>query len=262
MRNIGLIGTGVLSKAFVEGYHEHLTDSYKLLGVLGSSPKKSKDFADQNGIKGYESIEKMIDDDVDIVVEFAGVPAVAAYAEKILKAGIDLIPVSTGAFANDELLNRCKEILKGKKNKMYMPAGAIGGLDFMRALTLMGGLEMDFYTVKNPKSFNKQAGEEIKEVITIFEGTAREAIAEFPKNTNVTITAALASVGIDQVKVKIALDPEVSTNQHTISLKSPSSEVIITTKSIPSPDNPASSTLAAWSVVGLLDNLRNDIRFF
>jgi len=25
----------------------------------------------------------------------------------------------------------------------------------------MGGLELDFYTVKNPKSFNKQAGEEI-----------------------------------------------------------------------------------------------------
>lgn len=259
MKNIGLIGTGVLSKAFVEGYKEHLTDSYKLVGVLGSSPKKSKDFADQYGIKGYESIENLIEDDIDIVVEFAGVPAIAAYAEKILKAGMDLIPASTGAFANEELLNSCKAIIKDKKNKMYLPAGAIGGLDFMRALTLMGGLELDFYTVKNPRSFNKQ---EIEEITTIFEGTAREAIAEFPKNTNVTITAALASVGIDHTKVKIALDPEVLSNQHTISLKTPSSEVKITTKSIPSPDNPASSTLAAWSVVGLLDNLRNDIRFF
>ena len=30
--------------------------------------------------------------------------------QKILKAGMDLIPASTGAFANEELLNSCKAI--------------------------------------------------------------------------------------------------------------------------------------------------------
>lgn len=262
MKNIGLIGTGALSKAFVSGYLEHLTDDYKLIGVLGSSPEKAQVFGNQYGIKAYKSIEELTQDNIDMVVEFAGGPAITEYAEKILEAGMDLIPISTGAFANDELMNRCKEILKDKDNKIYLPSGAIGGVDFMRALSLMGGLELKFHTVKNPGSLKKVEGQEITEITTIFDGSAREAIAEFPKNINVAVTAALASVGIDQAKVKISLDPEVDSNQHNISLKGPSSQVNISTKSIPSPDNPASSTLAAWSVIALLDNLRNSIRFF
>jgi len=58
-----------------------------------------------------------------LLLNLQAFPAVAAYAEKILKAGIDLIPVSTGAFANEELLNRLQGNLKRQEEQNIYARG-------------------------------------------------------------------------------------------------------------------------------------------
>jgi aspartate dehydrogenase len=43
--------------------------------------------------------------------------------------------------------------------------------------------------------------------VAVFSGTAKEAIAKFPKNINVAVTLSLAGLGVDQTRVEILADP-------------------------------------------------------
>jgi aspartate dehydrogenase len=56
-------------------------------------------------------------------------------------------------------------------------------------------------------------------------------------------------------QVEIWADPAVSSNQHEIEAQGEFGKVTITTNNLPSPDNPATSYLAALSVLTLLSDL-------
>ncbi|MCD7906357.1 MAG: DUF108 domain-containing protein, partial [Clostridium sp.] len=96
----------------------------------------------------------------------------------------------------------------------------------------------------------------------IFEGTARDAISGFPKNVNVAVASALASVGVDQMQVTIDSCPGMEDNVHKIVVENDSVKAVVEISSKPDADNPKSSVMTAWSVVALLDNLASPFQFF
>ena len=65
---------------------------------------------------------------VDVVFEGASQQAVQQYAEKILRAGKDLILMSVGSLFDDNFRKKLEKIALEKKCKIYIPSGAIFGI--------------------------------------------------------------------------------------------------------------------------------------
>ena len=94
---------------------------------------------------------------------------------------------------------------------MYVAPGAIIGIDGIT--TVQDTLEnVELVTTKNPKSLER---DDTSKTI-VFEGTAREACPQCPRNINVAATLALNGIGFDRTKVKIISDPDAQSNTHEI----------------------------------------------
>jgi predicted dinucleotide-utilizing enzyme len=91
----------------------------------------------------------------------------------------------------------------------------------------------------------------------VFSGKANDCIREFPKNINVAVALGLAA-GRD-ADVEIWIDPDVDRNIHEIIAEGSFGEIYIRVANVPSPDNPATSYLAALSVLTLLRNLNEPL---
>jgi aspartate dehydrogenase len=96
------------------------------------------------------------------------------------------------------------------------------------------------------------------ELQCVFRGKASEAVRLFPRNINVS--AALGLATWVEPDVELWADPAVTSNRHEIEAIGEFGRVTICTENLPSPDNPATSYLAALSVLALLANLDDPIR--
>ena len=88
-----------------------------------------------------------------------------------------------------------------------------------------------------------------------------EAIGHFPENVNIAVATALATTGVENTSISVKSIPGTKSNRHEIKLTGETVNVDITIETIPSEENPKSSTLAAYSVIGLLKNLVSPIVF-
>jgi aspartate dehydrogenase len=89
----------------------------------------------------------------------------------------------------------------------------------------------------------------------LFEGFAREAVKKFPKNINVAATLSLAGMGFDKTRVRIIVDPQISTNIHHIFVKGDFGEMVLETRNKPFPHNPKTSYLAALSAISAVKKI-------
>ena len=82
--------------------------------------------------------------------------------------------------------------------RLFIPNGAVGGLDLLQTYALMGDAHLTIENEKAPKSLNGApylAGRTLSETAaeTVFTGSVKDAIAGFPKNVNVAVAASLAA---------------------------------------------------------------------
>jgi len=181
------------------------------------------------------------------VVECASVEAVKQYGLDILKSGKDFYIISSGAFSDEDFFDRFMAELKNSDSTVYIPSGAIGGLDII--YSIRNFIErVEIITRKPTKAFGL---EDTVQEQTIFTGNAREAIAKFPQNTNVSVTLSLAVGDFNKVNVRIVADPNVDRNIHEINIYSSVGEYKIIHKNKPSP-NPKTSYLAPLSLAAAL----------
>lgn len=263
---IAIIGSGSLGNIIGEYVSQDMHENFEVLGVLSCQIKNAKKLVDKTGGKVYTSIEEVIADKPDYIIEAATLEVLREIGLKILENGISLIPLSVGALADKEFYNNVKEAALENNCRVHVPPGAVGGFDVLRASMLMEDATVSITTEKSPDSLNGapilkgiKLSEEKEE--EIFKGTALEAIAHFPRNVNVAVATALATTGVENTQVSIRSVPGFNSNKHKIKLvgNSVSVDIIIETK--PSKDNPKSSTLAAYSVINLLNELVVPITF-
>ncbi|MGB9919034.1 aspartate dehydrogenase [Fervidobacterium riparium] len=185
--------------------------------------------------------------ETDIVVECASVEAVKEFGIDILKSGKDFYIISSGAFADEEFRATFLAELKNSSSNVYIPSGAIGGIDIVRAVR--NYVEKVVLTTKKPpKAFGI---EEIQEPKTIFSGNAVEAIKKFPQNTNVSVTLSLALGSFEKVTVNVVADPNVNENIHEINIFSSVGNYTVIHKNKPSP-NPKTSYLTPLSLAAAI----------
>lgn len=267
MKRVAMIGCGALGSTLMRILKERMSGRYALCGVMAAHIGRAQETAMRWGCHAYGSAQALIEDRPDIAIELASADAVREHAEVILRAGIPLAVASVGALADDALRKRLAAAARAGETVLYVINGAVGGFDVLCTLAMQGCVELTVDNVKAPRSL---AGAPYLEgrVLSMeseqlaFDGTAREAIAGFPKNVNVAIGSALAADTLDDARVTIRSRPGMTDNLHRIKASSLLADVEMIFHSRPDSENPRSSVITAYSAAALLEQLDSPIRFF
>jgi aspartate dehydrogenase len=188
-----------------------------------------------------------------LVVECAGQDAVRSYAAGVLKAGTRLMIISTGALAEPGFLEGLLEAATPPA-QLLIPAGAIAGLDGLGALKLAGLNKVTYTSAKPPVAWRGTPAEHILELealetrIVFFEGSAREAALNYPKNANLAATVALAGLGFEHTIVRLVADPSATGNTGILEAESEIGSMSVVMAGRAS-SNPKTSASTAYSLL-------------
>ncbi|MBU2559973.1 aspartate dehydrogenase [archaeon] len=264
---VAIIGCGFIGKTIAEAIHDGTIDGELVIvfSLKKSSAEKVGAICDDVVIA--DSLRDVLDSNADLVVEAASIDALKNYAIDILSSKKNLMAMSVGAFADGGFLKRVEKAARENKVKVYLPSGAIGGLDALKSAQAAELREVSIVTTKPPKSlagnqYLRDSGIDvfkIKEKTVLYEGNASGAIEKFPKNVNVATTVGLAGLGPEKTSVKIICDPKIDKNIHEIHARGDFGEFTFRTENLPSPQNPKTSYLAALSAISTLKKITSHI---
>jgi len=269
LKRIGLLGCGAIGTEIALAIDSGKIPA-KLTHVFDFSKDASKLLVTKlkNKPEITENVGLLAAAPTDIIVEAASQDAVRDNALSILQNRKDLMIMSVGALLDESILDIIVEGCKDFKRSIYLPSGAILGLDGIRSVK--DELEsITLVTTKSPRSLkgakffetSKLDIENIKESTTIFEGTAQEAVQLFPANINVAALLSLAGLGSLNTKVRIVADPNTDKNTHEIVAQGKFGKFSIKVENMPSMSNPKTSRLAILSAIECLRAVcNNDIR--
>lgn len=215
----------------------------------------------------WTSLDQLLECAPDIVVECAGHQAVDAYGEKVLRAGHDLLLASVGSLADAGRYDRLSRAARDSGRQLRLAAGAIGGLDILAAACCAGLHRVQYRSRKPPAAWRDTPAEAIldlgalTEATIFFSGSAREAALAYPRNANVAATLALATMGFEDTRVELMADPGVNHNVHDIEAEGENGRISIRIEGQPSPTNPKTSMITAFSLARQLLSLRAAVVF-
>ena len=270
MRNrrtkIGIVGCGTIGSQLAQAIEQRFSTQAELFALCDIDSDKARK------IKAVSSLNPQIvslDELIracDLVIEAASAQISAEVAEKALGQGKDVMLMSVGG-----ILARAEELFSLARTKachIFLPSGAIGGLDAVKAASMANIKCATLITRKPPKGLigapylaeKKIDLSGIKGETIIFEGSATEAIKGFPKNVNVSAALSLAGVGAKETKVKIISSPDYKANIHEIQVEGDFGKLLVRTENLPSPANPKTSFLAALSAIATLKNILDVVK--
>jgi aspartate dehydrogenase len=268
-KKISIIGCGAIGSELAQHVDSNMTKNVTLLSLLdiqsenaqtlksklsNSSPLIFNNFADFVESESFK--------DIELVVEAASQNAVTSYLNQLILFKKDVLVMSVGAFANSEFFSEVIKNVENNNINIYVPSGAIAGIDALKSVKNSISY-VTLTTTKNPKSLkdspffkqNNLTVDSIKKRTLIFEGSASEAVKNFPANVNVAALLGLAGIGIEKTKVNVIADPSIRINKHEIKVIGKFGELIVRVKNIPSSTNPKTSYLAILSVIECLRSI-------
>ncbi|HII76814.1 MAG TPA: aspartate dehydrogenase [Methanolinea sp.] len=248
MIRIGVLGCGNIGHIIAK-YREN----FEIVALYDQVYPRALELAALSGGNAYQDFESFIASDFEYVVEAASVRAVRQYAEMVLSGEKHLILLSVGALADPNFREDLVRIAEAAGRRIYIPSGAVAGLDNLKVGQISPIHRLLLRTTKSPESLGIRTSERC----LVFQGKSHECIKEFPKNVNVSVALSLAA-GRD-ADVELYADPSVERNIHEIEAEGEFGEIYIRVSNVPSPDNPATSYLAALSILTLLRNLEQPL---
>jgi aspartate dehydrogenase len=247
---VAVVGRGAIAAAVADAAGDGSLPGVDLVGMVGRAVSGPLSFDGQ----------RLLALDADWVVEAAGVQAAADLVPFAVEHGLRVVLMSIGALASESVADSV-ERYRAVGGVVIEPSGAIGGLDIVRALAVTGGLQrVELTTTKAPKAFEGAPYLEWQSLalpadraVTVFEGSARDAIRGFPANANVAVALARAGLGLDETRVVLRSDPEARRTTHRVSAAGELGSVDVKVTSQPDPDQPRTSRLAALSLIATLN---------
>jgi len=268
---VALIGCGAIGTVLAQAIDKGRAGKAELSWLYDVNSEKSEILAKKLRFKpriASSVVEIYSDKTVSLVIEASSQLAVKQYSLDAINSGKDLMVMSVGAFADEKLLMKVRSAAEQSGRRVYIPSGAVLGIDGIKAAELGEIKEATLTTSKPPaalvySSYLKERGIDLmrlKKPRVVFEGSAREAVKAFPSSVNVAATLSLAGIGLDKTKVRIVADPKLRLNVHEIRVRGKAGELVTEARNVSFPDAPKTSYLAALSAIQTLRNLSESIR--
>jgi len=267
---VALIGCGAIGTTLAKAIDAGKAGKAELVWVFDFRPERCRELVKKLRKKpqvAERASDILADKTVELVIEAASQGAVAKYALSVLRSKKDLMVMSVGALGDERLLRTIRKAAERTGRRVHVPSGAILGIDGIKAAG--EGIEEVTLTTRKPPvalAYSEYVRRKsidltkLRKPLTVFKGTAREAVKAFPESVNVAATLSLAGVGFDKTKVRIVADPLLDRNVHEIHVRGKAGEFVTEARNVPSPDNPRTSYLAALSAIRTLRNLTENVK--
>jgi aspartate dehydrogenase len=262
LRRLGMIGAGGMADTVLTAVAAGLPNPLQHFGALVRPGAQESALAllDRIGPKlalswsVHTDMTALLADAPDAIVECAGHSAIRQHGEAVLGGGCDFIVISVGALADDALRATLLSAAERYGARLVLPAGAVGGLDALGAARLSGLRTVTYTGRKPPAAWRGTPAEHLLDLDSLsapavfFDGTARQAATDYPRNANVAAAVAIAGLGFDATTVRLIADPTAARNVHEISVRAGCGDFDMQFEGRPSPNNPKTSLMAGFSV--------------
>lgn len=267
--HFGIIGCGAIGSEIAKAIEEGIIPG-KLVALYDLEERKAKNLVSQlktrPKIINLQHLVKM----ADFIIEAAHPEAVKEIWDEVLRItakgkqkSLFLMSIG-GLLQNPGILQQARK----RKINLYLPSGAISGIDALKAGKISKIYSVTLVTSKPPAGLEgapylvkKKIGlSGLKKRMLIFAGSAEEAIEGFPANINVAGVLSLAGLGAKKTKVKIYADPELKKNVHKIIIQGDFGRITTRTENLPSPVNPKTSRLAILSAIATLKQVSDTVK--
>ena len=262
-KTFGIAGCGFLGNIVADAYKMGLLEDYELLGVTGLPLESAAATSAKVDCACCADIDALLAMKPDYIVETASVKFVKANAVKILEAGVNLVLVSIGAFADQAFYAEAKAAAIRGGAKIHLASGAVGGFDVLQTVTLMAKA----MNLPENASIETHTGcrgfmptplwedELLTTKKTVLSTSAKEAIEILPHRVNVAVATSLTTTGPDITQVILHSVPNWQGDDHKITAEIDGIKAVVDIYS-------RTSAIAGWSVVALLRNLASPVCFF
>ncbi|MFQ6127447.1 MAG: aspartate dehydrogenase [Thermoplasmata archaeon] len=262
---VNIIGCGSIGTELAKALEE--TEGIDVIYISDKKKEKAEELLRSSTRIRFQREPKDVMEKVDMVIEAASQDAARTYVPMALEKGKDVLVMSVGALVDDEFRAKCRLIAKKNKCRVYIPSGALAGIDGLTAAACGKIEEVLLISYKPPHAFkgvkfleDRQVDlDSIQRATIIFEGHARDAVRYFPRNINVAATVSLAGIGFEKTKVRLVADPSARRNTHRLMVKGDIGEIEVSCRNLPSPKNPKSSLLAALSAISAVKKIKENV---
>ena len=262
---IGIVGCGAIGSELARTIQTRFFKEASLEALCDADAEKANALAGKlKYIPQVTTLEELVQK-VDLVIEAASVEAVASVFKLALEYGKDVMVMSVGG-----LLNREEYFEKARQQgiHVYVPSGAVGGMDAIKAAHLGEIHKVTLVTTKPPKSYEgapyverkKINLDQIKTDTVLFEGSAEEAVKGFPRNINVSAILSLCGVGSKKTHVKVVASPATKWNSHEITVEGNFGRFTARADNFPLASNPKTSALSPLSAIAMLKGILSCVR--
>jgi len=264
MLKVGIVGCGTIGSYLAKAINRQYKNKIRLIGICDIDKNKTDRLQRSLKINIPAYRLEVLIKKCDLVIEAAAGKISALIVKQAIASGTDVMVMSVGG-----LLGHLGLIDKARKKiRLYIPSGAIAGLDALKAAR-MGKINSVTLTTRKPLAGLSGADYIIKKKIdlgrikkekVIFKGTAQAAVCGFPKNINVAAILSLAGIGAKKTQVCIIASAITKRNTHTIEIEGNFGKIICCTENVPSALNPKTSQLAVLSAIATLDGILDNAR--
>ena len=264
---VGLIGCGSMGSELARAVQRGVGGPTKIIGLFDEYAPGRNALAEELGRNQEpapveaDTVAELIGlTGMQLIVECASQAAVTAHAEAVLTAGKSMLVMSSGALVSADFMRKVMSAAEASDASIYVPSGAVGGIDALRASKALLE-EVTIVSTKKPialsgaPGFAKWENVDITEPTVIFEGSAAEAVGLFPANVNVAATVSMAGIGPDATDVKIVADPDSPGNVHEIHAVGRAGKFSFRFENIPHETNPKTSFLAVLAAIETLRSI-------
>jgi len=264
---VGLVGCGAIGSSLARYILSDFRENARLVGSYDVDRKKTYTLAKTCKNPGLVALK--LEDLIkrsDLIIEATKIDSAFAIAKKVILGSCNIMVMSVGGILGH--YRELKKMAQKKGVRIFIPSGAISGIDGLKAASCGKIKKVTLTTTKPPEAFaavgyvlkKKINLDDIRQEKVLFEGSALSALKAFPKNINVCATLSLAGIGPKKTRVRIVASNKTSRNIHQVVIESDSGTMVSRTENVIHPDNPKTSYLAVLSAVATLKQILDPIK--
>jgi aspartate dehydrogenase len=248
-QRLGLIGYGAIGQQIVS----RMRDEGRLDELVAILVRPTAIIEDTS-LPFCSSLDEFLKLRPEMVMEAAGHQAVTEMGPALLKAGVDFAISSIGALAHDECF-AAMAVASRNGGRLLLTAGAMAGFDGLVAASIAGIDAVCYTSAKPPKAWLGTPAEQAidldhtEDEIVFFDGSARNAAVNYPKNANISAAVAFAGIGLERTRVKLVSSRLLEHPKGIVEASGEFGTFRFEVFAYAFPENPKSSILTAFALL-------------